>query len=51
MPTPDKKKKIKHTLEELKTMGKQIVEMVILLETHIEQLEKEIEDNNGKRTK
>lgn len=49
MPKSSKKEKIKYALKELREMGKQIVEMVTLLEEHIEKLEKEIEDNNDKR--
>ena len=49
MAEPSKKEKIKHTLEELKAMGKQIVEMAELFEKHIEELEREIEKNNGNK--
>lgn len=41
-----KKEKIKHTLNELKEMGKQIIDMTKLLEDHIEELKEEIEKNN-----
>ena len=46
-----KKDKIKHTIGELKEMGKQIVEMAELFEKHIEELEREIEGNNDKTKK
>jgi len=48
MADPTKKEKIKHTLEELKAMGKQIVEMAEFFQEHIEELEKEIEENNAR---